>query len=165
MKNKITKLLEILFTTTLIITIIYASISNSLTEKNLKTASKNIVKTGLIYNDDKSYTEIFKTILKLTTLSEEDVLKMIELDYVEEELTNIVDSIYEYKITGDESVKYTNNQIIELVENNIEKVTKDINYNLSEKDKNEAINYTKNNINYISNTIYATDIGDWKKND
>jgi hypothetical protein len=162
---KINKYLKIIFTLTLTFTIIYTSISSSITEKQLKTASNNMVKSGLIYNDDKSYTEIFKTILKLTNLSEEDALKIINLDYIKEELTNIVNSIYEYNITGDESVKYTNEKIIELVENNIKKVTNDINYNLSEKDKNEAIKYTKENINYISNTIYSTDIGDWNKND
>lgn len=157
------KKLEILFIISLIITIIYSSISNSLTKESIKSISNNLVKSGLVYNDDKSYTEIFKTILKLTTLPEEDVLKMIELDYVEEELTNIVDSIYEYNITQDESVKYTNEKIINLVIDNIDRITNDINYTLNSKDRKEAIDYTINNIDYISNTIYNTDIGDWKK--
>ena len=121
-------ILKIIFILLLIITITYTSISNSITPKSLKTASKSLVKSGLIYNDDNTYTEIFKTIVKLTTLSEEDVLKMLELDYVDTIVTDIVDSIYEYNLTNDESVKYTKEEIIQIVEDNIDNVVKDINY-------------------------------------
>lgn len=156
-------ILKIIFILLLIITITYTSISNSITPKSLKTASKSLVKSGLIYNDDNTYTEIFKTIVKLTTLSEEDVLKMLELDYVDTIVTDIVDSIYEYNLTNDESVKYTKEEIIQIVEDNIDNVVKDINYPLSEQDRTEVINYTKNNTDYILDTIYTTDIGNWKK--
>ena len=146
----------------LITTIIYTSISNSITTKSLKTTSKNLVQTGLIYNDDNTYTDIFNTILKLTPLTEQQVLDMMNLDYVEEILTDIVNSIYDYNLTGDETVKYAKEEIIKLVENNIVKVTTDINYPLSNQDKIEAINYTKENTDYIIDTIYQTNIGDWK---
>lgn len=146
----------------LITTIIYTSISNSITTKSLKTTSKNLVQTGLIYNDDNTYTDIFNTILKLTPLTEQQALDMMNLDYVEEILTDIVNSIYDYNLTGDETVKYTKEEIIKLVEDNIVKVTTDINYPLSNQDKIEAINYTKENTNYIIDTIYQTNIGDWK---
>ena len=146
----------------LITTIIYTSISNSITTKSLKTTSKNLVQTGLIYNDDNTYTDIFNTILKLTPLTEQQALDMMNLDYVEEILTDIVNSIYDYNLTGDETVKYTKEEIIKLVENNIVKVTTDINYPLSNQDKIEAINYTKENTDYIIDTIYQTNIGDWK---
>ena len=146
----------------LITTIIYTSISNSITTKSLKTTSKNLVQTGLIYNDDNTYTDIFNTILKLTPLTEQQALDMMNLDYVEKILTDIVNSIYDYNLTGDETVKYTKEEIIKLVENNIVKVTTDINYPLSNQDKIEAINYTKENTDYIIDTIYQTNIGDWK---
>ena len=146
----------------LITTIIYTSISNSITTKSLKTTSKNLVQTGLIYNDDNTYTDIFNTILKLTPLTEQQALDMMNLDYVEEILTDIVNSIYDYNLTGDETVKYTKEEIIKLVENNIVKVTTDINYPLSNQDKIETINYTKENTDYIIDTIYQTNIGDWK---
>ena len=146
----------------LITTIIYTSISNSITTKSLKTTSKNLVQTGLIYNDDNTYTDIFNTILKLTSLTEQQVLDMMNLDYIEEILTDIVNSIYDYNLTGDETLKYTKEEIIKLVEDNIVKVTTDINYPLSNQDKIEAINYTKENTDYIIDTIYQTNIGDWK---
>lgn len=163
MKKFKDKILKTIFIIMLIITIIYTSISNSITPKSLKTASKSLVKSGLIYNDDNTYTEIFKTIVKLTTLSEEDVLKMLKLDYVDTIVTDIVDSIYEYNLTSNESVKYTKEKIIQIVEDNIDNVVKDINYPLSEQNRTEAINYTKNNTDYILDTIYTTDIGNWKK--
>ena len=146
----------------LITTIIYTSISNSITTKSLKTTSKNLVQTGLIYNDDNTYTDIFNTILKLTPLTEQQVLDMMNLDYIEEILTDIVNSIYDYNLTGDETLKYTKEEIIKLVEDNIVKVTTDINYPLSNQDKIEAINYTKENTDYIIDNIYQTNIGDWK---
>lgn len=146
----------------LITTIIYTSISISITTKSLKTTSKKLVQTGLIYNDDNTYTDIFNTILKLTPLTEQQALDMMNLDYVEEILTDIVNSIYDYNLTGDETVKYTKEEIIKLVEDNIVKVTTDINYPLSNQDKIEAINYTKENTDYIIDTIYQTNIGDWK---
>ena len=146
----------------LITTIIYTSISNSITTKSLKTTSKNLVQTGLIYNDDNTYTDIFNTILKLTPLTEQQTLDMMNLDYIEEILTDIVNSIYDYNLTGDETLKYTKEEIIKLIEDNIVKVTTDINYPLSNQDKIEAINYTKENTDYIIDTIYQTNIGDWK---
>lgn len=154
--------LSTLFIVFLTTTIIYTSISNSITTSSIKTTSKNLVKSGLIYNDDNTYTDIFNTILKLTPLTEQQVLDMMNLDYVEEILTDIVDSIYEYNLTGDESIKYTKEQIITLVEDYIVRVTTDINYPLTDNDKEEAIKYTKENTDYIINTIYQTNIGDWK---
>lgn len=156
--NIITTIFIVLLTTT----ILYTSISSSITTTSLKTASKNLVKSGLIYNDDKSYTDIFNTILKLTPLTEQQTLDMMNLDYVEEILTDIIDSIYEYNLTGNPSVKYTKEQIIKLTEDYIVRITTDINYPLSENDKIKAINYTKENTDYIINTIYQTNIGNWK---
>lgn len=162
MKNIKNTLLTSIFIILLSTTIIYTSISNSLTKSSLKSASRTLVKTGLIYNDDNTYTDIFNTILKLTPLTEQQAIDMVNLDYVEEILTDIVDSIYEYNLTGDETVKYKNEEIIKLVEDYIVQVTTDINYPLSETDRLEAIKYTHENIDYIMDTIYATDIGDWK---
>lgn len=162
MKNIKNTILTSIFIILLSTTIIYTSISNSLTKSSLKSASRNLVKTGLIYNDDNTYTDIFNTILKLTPLTEQQAIDMVNLDYVEEILTDIVDSIYEYNLTGDETVKYKDEEIIKLVEDYIVQVTTDINYPLSETDRIEAIKYTHENIDYIMETIYATDIGDWK---
>ena len=162
MKNIKNTILTSIFVILLSTTIIYTSISNSLTKSSLKSASRNLVKTGLIYNDDNTYTDIFNTILKLTPLTEQQAKDMLNLDYVEEILTDIVDSIYEYNLTGDETVKYKDEEIIKLVEDYIVQVTTDINYPLSETDRIEAIKYTHENIDYIMETIYATDIGDWK---
>lgn len=164
MKKLKKNILTSIFIILLITTIIYTSISNSITTKSLKTASTNLVKSGLIYNDDNTYTDIFNTILKLTPLTEEQVLKLMQLDYVEKELTEIVDSIYEYNLTNNNDVKYSKERIINLVTDNIEKVTKDIDYPLSANDKEEAIKYTKENTNYIIDTIYQTNIGNWRKN-
>ena len=161
MKNKI---LLLLLTISIITTVIYTSISTSITTKSIKEASHNIVKSGIIYNEDNSYTEIFKTIVKLTKLDEKDIIKALQLDYVDKIITNIINSIYEYNITGNNNVKYKKEDIIKLVEDNLEKIANDINYNLKEEDKDNIIKYTKENIDYILNTIYNTNIGNWRPN-
>lgn len=161
MKNKI---LLILLSISIIITITYTSISSSITNESLKEISNNIVKKGIIYNDDNTYTEIFKTIVKLTNLNEEDIKRALNLDYVNEIVIDIVNSIYEYNITGNSEVKYTKERIINIVKENLNKVAKDINYNLTEKEEKDIIKYTKDNINYIIDTIYNTNIGSWSPN-
>ena len=161
MKNK---LLLILLSISISLTITYSAISTSINTKSLKEASRNFVRSGIIYNDDDTYTEIFKTIVKLTKLNEEDILKALKLDYVNEIVTDIVNSIYEYNITGNDNVKYTKEKIIKLVEDNLERIAIDINYNLTEKEKKDVFKYTKENTDYILNTIYSTNIGNWRPN-
>ena len=78
-------------------------------------------------------------------------------------LTDIVNSIYDYNLTGEEKYKYTSKQIIDIVENNMDKVLSEINYNISEEDRQSVINYTKNHTDDIIDTIYKTDIGDYQK--
>ena len=75
-------------------------------------------------------------------------------------ITDIVNSIYDYKLTNDENVKYKEKDIINIVNNNIDKVLSEINYNISKKEREEVIEYTKNNAKNIINTIYSTNIGD-----
>ncbi len=161
MKNK---LLLILLSISVSLTITYCAISTSINTKSLKEASRNFVRSGIIYNDDDTYTEIFKTIVKLTKLNEEDILKALKLDYVDEIVTDIVNSIYEYNITGNDNVKYTKEEIIKLVEDNLERIAIDINYNLTEKEKEDVFKYTRENTDYILNTIYNTNIGNWSPN-
>lgn len=163
MKKTITALLSVLLTVTIIYTIIYTSISNSLTETKIKESIKNNLLTGLIYDDNGNKTEIFNTILRLTKLDEETVIKLMENETADEIITDIVDSIYDYNLTGDENVKYTGPKIIKIVEDNIDKVLSEINYKITSSDREEALNYTRNNTEYIINTIYSTDIGNYTK--
>lgn len=163
MKKTITALLSVLLTVTIIYTIAYTSISSSITETKIKESIKNNLLTGLIYDDNGNKTEIFNTILRLTKLDEETVIRLMENETADEIITDIVDSIYDYNLTGDESVKYTGAEIIEIVEDNIDKVLSEINYQIKPSDREEALNYTRNNTDYIINTIYSTDIGDYTK--
>ena len=77
-------------------------------------------------------------------------------------LTDIVNSIYDYHLTGDEQYKYTGKQIIDIVENNMDKVLSEIDYSISEEDRKSVMNYTKNHTDEIIDTIYKTDIGDYQ---
>lgn len=163
MKKGITTLLSIILTLTIICTITYTSIANSITETKIKESIKNNLLTGLIYDDNGNKTEIFNTIVRLTTLDEETVIRLMENETADEIITDIVNSIYDYNLTGDESVKYTGDEIIDIVENNIDKVLSEIDYPITAQEREETINYTKTHTDYILDTIYSTDIGDYTK--
>ncbi len=160
MKQKITILLSTILTIIMTLLIPYSAITNSITEKSIKTSIKENLLTGLIYDKNGNKTDIFHTIVKLTGLDEETVEKLMKNDTANKIITDIVNSIYDYKLTNDENVKYKENDIINIVNNNIDKVLSEIDYNISKKEREEVIEYTKNNAKSIINTIYSTNIGD-----
>ena len=163
MKKVLISLLSIILTTAIIIEITYTSLADSITENKIKESIKENLLTGFIYDDNGNKTEIFNTILRLTKLDEETVIKIMENETADNIITDIVNSIYDYNLTGDESYKYTNTQIINLVEENIDKVLSEIDYQITAEERQEVIDYTKNNTDYIIDTIYKTDIGDYTK--
>ena len=163
MKKIITIFLCLILSVIVIFEITYTSVANSITEKSIKTNIKESLLTGIMYDNNGNKTEIFNTILRLTTLDEETVKKLMENETSKSIITDVVNSIYDYNLTQDESVKYTEQEIIDTVNNNIDKVLNEINYNISKKDKEEVIEYTKTHASYIIDVIYSTNIGDYQK--
>ena len=99
----------------------------------------------------------------LYQFDEETIIKFMENETADNIITDIVNSIYDYNLTGDESYKYTKQQIINLVEDNMDKILKEINYPITSEERQEVLDYTYNNTTYIIDTIYSTDIGDYKR--
>jgi len=163
MKTIIKKILISLILIATILEITYISLANSITSKEIKQSIKENFLTGLIYDDSGSKTEIFNTILKLTTLDENTVIKLMENKKADEIITDVVNSIYDYNLTGDESYKYSEQRIINIVEENMDQILTEIDYPITQKERQEVLKYTYNNTKYIINTIYSTDIGDYKK--
>lgn len=163
MKNITLSILSFLLGLTLITHITYTSIANSLTTNKIKESIKENLLKGFIYDDNGNKTEIFKTILRLTTLDEETIIKLMENETADEIITDVVNSIYDYNLTGDASYKYTKQQVIDIVEDNMDKILIEIDYKITASDRQEVLDYTYNNTDYIINTIYSTDIGDYKR--
>lgn len=163
MKNIILSILSFLLGLTLITHITYTSIANSLTTNKIKESIKENLLKGFIYDDNGNKTEIFKTILRLTTLDEETIIKLMENETADEIITDVVNSIYDYNLTGDANYKYTKEQVIDIVEDNMDKILIEIDYKITASDRQEVLDYTYNNTDYIINTIYSTDIGDYKR--
>ena len=157
------KCLGIFLFLVIIIEASYISFSNSISDSVVKESIKNQLLTGFIYEDDGSKTEIFNTIVRLTKLDEDVVIKLMENETANDIITDVVDSIYDYNLTGDSSYKYTKDKIISIVEDNIDKVLREIDYYISVDEREEAIVYTKDNTDYILDVIYSTDIGDYRK--
>ena len=163
MKRTILSILNFLLVTTIITQIAYTSLSTSITRNKIKESIKENLLTGFIYDDNGNKTEIFNTILRLTTLDEETIIKLMENPTADEIITDVVESIYDYNLTGDASYKYTPQRIINIVEDNMDKILSEINYSITEKERQEILDYTRNNTTYILDTIYSTDIGDYTK--
>ena len=163
MKRILVMISSVLLVPAIILTSIYHSFANSIKEETVRESIKKELLTGFIYEDDGSKTAIFNTILKLTKLDEETVIRLMENDTASDIITDVVDSIYDYNLTGDASYKYTSDKIINIVEDNIDKVLSEIEYNISDSDRKEVISYTRNNTDYILDVIYSTDIGDYTK--
>ena len=163
MKKISLSILSFLLGLTLITHITYTSIANSLTTNKIKESIKENLLKGFIYDDNGNKTEIFKTILRLTTLDEETIIKLMENETADEIITDVVNSIYDYNLTGDASYKYTKQQVIDIVEDNMDKILIVIDYKITASDRQEVLDYTYNNTDYIINTIYSTDIGDYKR--
>lgn len=163
MKKLFVATFSIMLSLLVVSTNVYIAIANSIKEETIKTNIRENLLTGFIYDDKGDKTEIFKTILRLTTLDEETVIQLMENETADEILTDIVNSIYDYNLTGDESVKYTGEDIIRIVEENMDKILREINYNLSTKDRQEIMDYTRTHTDYILDTIYSTNIGNYTK--
>lgn len=163
MKKVFTMICCLILSLSIILEIGYVSLSNAITENKVKESVKQNLLTGFIYDKNGNKTEIFNTILRLTTLDEDTVVKIMNNETANDILTDIVNSIYDYHLTGDEQYKYTSKQIIDIVENNMDKVLSEIDYSISEEDRKGVMNYTKNHTDEIIDTIYKTDIGDYQK--
>lgn len=163
MKKVFTMICCLILSLSVILEIGYVSLSNAITENKVKESVKQNLLTGFIYDKNGNKTEIFNTILRLTTLDEDTVVKIMNNETANGILTDIVNSIYDYHLTGDEQYKYTGKQIIDIVENNMDKVLSEIDYSISEEDRKSVMNYTKNHTDEIIDTIYKTDIGDYQK--
>lgn len=141
----------------------YYSFANSIDSSVIRESIKSELLTGFIYDDNGNKTEIFNTIVRLTGLDEETVIKLMENETANDIITDVVNSIYDYNLTGDSSYKYTSSEIIEIVRDNIDKVLSEIDYSISSSDRNSAIRWTENNTDYILDVIYSTDIGDYER--
>ncbi len=142
---------------------VYISISNSISSNSIKNNVSNNFMSGIIYDDNGNKSEIFNTIVRLSGLDEDTVLKLMENETAKKYITDVVNSIYDYNLTGDDSYKYTGDKIYDIVDQNIDKVMSEIDYPFSESDKREVIKYMNNNMDYIIDTIYSTDIGGYTR--
>ena len=163
MKRVLVTIASILLVPAIILSSLYYSFANSIKEETIRESIKKELLTGFIYDDNGNKTEIFNTIVRLTKLDEETVIKLMENETANDIITDVVDSIYDYNLTGDSSYKYTKAKIISIVEDNIDQVLSEIDYPITTSERSEAINYTKNNTDYILDVIYSTDIGDYTK--
>lgn len=163
MRKMLVNVLGFLLVITIVLECCFVALSSSISDKMVKENIKKELLTGFIYEEDGSKTEIFNTIIRLTKLDEETVVKLMENETANEIITDVIDSIYDYNLTGDSKYKYTRQEIIDIVTDNIDEVLSEIDYYITENDRNEAIEYTKNNTDYILDVIYSTDIGDYKK--
>ena len=77
----------------------FVAIANSISDNVVRESIKSQLLTGFIYEDDGRKTEIFNTIVRLTKLDEETVIKLMENDTANDIITDVIDSIYDYNLS------------------------------------------------------------------
>ena len=142
---------------------VYKSIGDSISSDSIHQNVNNNLFSGFIYDDNGDYSDIFMSILDMTNIDEDTVIKLMKNNIVDKNLTDVVNSIYDYRLSRDESYKYSGDYIISLVEDNMDQVLFDINYNLSSEDREYVINYLHDNIDDIVYKIYDMDIGGYTR--
>ena len=163
LKRIISSLLGVLLTLCIIVVIFYYAISQSISVHDVKSSIQNQLLSGFIYDNNGNKTEIFNTILRLTKLDEETVQKIMENETANRLLTDVVNSIYDYRITGDKSVCYTEEDVISLVNDNMDKILGEINYSISNEDRRYVLDYVSQHTKDILDIVYSTDIGDYRR--
>lgn len=160
MKKVLAIIVSIILTLSIACDGIYLAITNSISEKTIK---KNI-KTNLLNSnnlEEINYKdEILKTLPQTSSVDEETINKLLESPTVEQNLTELANSVYNYNLTGDESAKYTENQIIDLVEKDLDKILAEIDYEATAEEKQQAIDYIKTNSETLIEKIYSIDINE-----
>jgi len=162
MKRGVVKILSVFIVVLLALDNIYLAVANGIDINSVRHNISSNLLSGFMYDDDGNKSDIFMTILELTKLDEETVIKLMDHKTVDMHLTDIVNSIYDYRLTGDDSYVYSGNYIISLVDGNIDKVMSDIEYDLSSKDRVYVMDYLNDNIDYVMDTIYSVDIGGYR---
>ncbi len=122
MKKFLNVLIGIILVILLCVFNIYKSIGDSISLDSIHHQVSDNLLSGFIYDDNGDYSDIFMSILDMTNLDEDTVIKLMKNDIVDKNLTDIVNSIYDYRLTGDESYKYDGNYVINLVEDNMDQV-------------------------------------------
>ena len=140
MKRIFVKVLSVVLGIAIVGESCFVSLANSISDNVVRESIKTQLLTGFIYEDDGRKTEIFNTIVRLTKLDEDTVIRLMEIETTNDIITDVVDSIYDYNLTGDNSYKYTKEKIINIVETNIDKVLREINYPITQNERTQAIN-------------------------
>jgi hypothetical protein len=139
---------------------LYMAIGDGISVESIHSSTSSInLFSGLIYDDNGNKTDIFRAILELTTLDEDTVIRLMENERANEILTDVVNSIYDYNLTGDVSYKYSGEKIRELIYDNMDQILSEIDYHISSNDRQEVLDYVDSHIDYIVDTIYGIDIG------
>ena len=163
MKRVLNIILGIIIVILLCVFNIYKSVGDSISLDSIHHQISDNLLSGFIYDDNGDYSDIFMSILDMTNLDEDTVIKLMKNDIVDKNLTDIVNSIYDYRLTGDESYKYDGDYVINLVEDNMDQVLFEINYNLSDRDREFVIDYLHDNIDDIMYKIYDMNIGGYTR--
>lgn len=161
MKKIITIFISIITVLLISITSIYLAITKSLSEESINNNIKNnMFSSDTSENGDNS--NLFKNIIEENIDKENPLSKIAESPTATDILSDVVESVYNYNLSGDDNYKYTEEEIVTIVENNIDEISKELDYELSDQEKEEILEYVKDNAKSLIDVIYDINIGEYR---
>ena len=143
-------------------TILYISITNSLSEKSINNNVKENLVKDFMYDDNGNNSELFNEIIDNSDIDRDTLNKIMENENINESISEIVSSVYNYNLTGNEDYKLSEEVIVSMIEDNIDELAGINNQEITEEEKEEILKYVKDNSKELVDSLYGLNIGDYR---
>ena len=120
-------------------TILYISITNSLSEKSINNNVKENLVKDFMYDDNGNNSELFNEIIDNSDIDKDT-----------------------YNLTGNEDYKLSEEVIVSMIEDNIDELASINNQEITEEEKEEILKYVRENSKELVDSLYGLNIGDYR---
>ena len=132
-------------------TILLVVSKHTITKENINKIFNSTTESFL--NDDNVKNNIIDTLSKETSIDKTFIKNTLESKTAKKVLSEITNSVIEYNLGNKE--KLSKDEINNLIDNNIDDVIEETNYNISDSEKEKLVNDIKKNSDKILERLYG----------
>ena len=132
-------------------TILLVVSKHTITKENINKIFNST--TESLLNDDNVKNNIIDTLSKETSIDKTFIKNTLESKTAKKVLSEITNSVIEYNLGNKE--KLSKDEINNLIDNNIDDVIEETNYNISDSEKEKLVNDIKKNSDKILERLYG----------
>lgn len=155
-------MISIITTLILSFTILYISITNSLSEKSINNNVKDNFVENIMYDDNGNNSELLDEIINNSGIDKDTLNKIMENDNIRGTINEIVGSIYNYNLTGNDDYKLSEDAIVNMIESNIDEIANISGEEINEEEREEILKYVRENSKDLVDSIYSINTGDYR---